>query len=76
MCLAQRRQHSDAGEAKTRNPSVKHSTTEPLRSQYTAYDILVQCNQFLYDTPRYNGVGKKYGHVVATMDYYIAIIGK
>ena len=28
MCLAQGPQHSDAGEARTRGPSVKHSTTE------------------------------------------------
>ena len=33
MCLAQGPQRSDAGEARTRGPSVvKHSTTEPLRS--------------------------------------------
>ena len=32
MCLAQGPQRSDAGEAQTRGPSVKHSTTEPLRS--------------------------------------------
>ena len=33
MCLAQGPQRSDAGEARTHGPSVKHSTTEPLRSQ-------------------------------------------
>ena len=32
MCHAQVPQRSDAGEARTRGPSVKHSTTEPLRS--------------------------------------------
>ena len=35
MCLAQGPQRSDAGEAQTRAPRsrVKHSITEPLRSQ-------------------------------------------
>ena len=32
MCLAQGPQRSDAGETQTSDPSVKHSTTEPLRS--------------------------------------------
>ena len=39
MCLAQGPQHSDAGEAQTRDPSsgVKHSTTEPLHSHSRSY---------------------------------------
>ena len=32
MCLPQGLQHSEADEARTRGLSVKHSTTEPVRS--------------------------------------------
>ena len=38
MCLAQGPQRSDAGEARTRSPLVKHSTTEPMCSlQWVKY---------------------------------------
>ena len=32
MCLAQGPQRSDSGEGRSRGPSVKHSTIEPLLS--------------------------------------------
>ena len=41
MCLAQGPQRSDVGEAQTPGPSVKRSTTEPLRSLSAAAAAVV-----------------------------------
>ena len=38
MCLAQGPQRSDAGEARTRDPSVSSQATEPLRSLHYRND--------------------------------------
>ena len=50
MCLAQGSQPSDTGEARTRGPSVsiKHSTTEPLRSLKTGFSVYIISSQYTY----------------------------
>ena len=55
MCLAQGPQRTDAGEARTREPSilprVKHSSPEPLRSLYklvSKVELTFLCFTFMF----------------------------
>ena len=68
MCLAQGPQRSDACEARTRDPSVsiKHSTTEPLRS--------LKVNKFFFRYDSYQKADNKVADETALMHRLICAL--